>query len=108
MGYYSTVVFFCYVNSLTTARRKKLFWAVLFAILAVVLYTTWEIVYISFFYDEVWFYRGYGDPDLVEAVYLKETKEFTVVLELCSSLVVLVYLSICAWTCWNWMYLAAE
>ena len=77
----------------------------LLTILTVVLYTIWEIVYISFFYEYEWFYRGYGDPDKAESIYVKETKEFTVVLELCTSLVVIIYLSYCAWTCFNWMNL---
>ena len=76
--------------------------------LSVFLYTIWEIIYISYLYDETWFYRGYGDPDTVAAVYLKETKEFTVILELCSSLAVLVYLAICATTCWDWIKLADD
>ena len=106
--YYASFAFWYYMNMKKNENRAKLFWAVLLTILTVVLYTIWEVCYILFFYEHDYFYRGYGDPEKLESIYAKETKEFTVVIELCTSAIVIVYLSYCAWTCFTWMNLGDE
>ena len=52
----SVFFFCCYFSSSTKSGRRMLFWAVIIAIITLILYTTWEIVYITALYDRTYVY----------------------------------------------------
>ena len=45
--WYSSIAFVMWGGSRTRDKRLKLMWAVIFGIVSVILYTTWELIYIS-------------------------------------------------------------
>lgn len=105
--WYSTITFLRYGGSATKDNRLKLFWAVIFAIVTVFLYTTWELIYISQLYEHTYYWRGFGDPEN-GGTYEQETKQFACVVEFCTSLAVIVFLIIAAVCCYQWAELADD